>query len=176
MQFRYFLSANDIRVAQSIADMACRAEIKRPFLFKVFLAIVGISGTLMAAATLGMYQKYPAPIAYDFSWVVVPMAIMLIGVVVLVRLAKTNYYNSRLGQLGPFPIQQSLLVDEAGLKIESASGSCFLPWKAIKSVQELPEHLAITSLQWLTFVIPNSAFQSSEKAELISYVEKRTTP
>lgn len=177
MQLRYSLTANDIRVAQSVADSACRAEIGRPFWFKLFLALVGISGALAMAATLGMYQKYPSPITSDFSWVVVPIAIMLFGIVVLVRLAKTTFANLRLAQLGPFPIEQSLSVSDAGVHIEGPGGTCFLPWSAIRSIQELPGHIAITSLQWLTFVVPNSAFQTTEqKTEFKSHFEKHISP
>lgn len=163
MQIRYLLAAKDIRVAQSVADSTCRAEIKRPLWFRLLSGLVGISGAIAMAATLGMYQKYPAPITSDFSWVALPMAIMLFGAVALIRVAQTTVANSRLAQLSPFPIQQILSVDEAGVHIESRSGTCSLAWHAIKSIQEPHGYIAITTLQWVTFVIPESAFESIEQ-------------
>ena len=173
MELRYSLSAEDIRVAQVVADGACRAELKRPLWEKALLVLVGISGGLSVAAALGMYQKYPGTIAYDFSWVVLPMLLALVGIFIFVHLARRALARERIAQLEPFPIEQNLLITDEGLRFENRNGTCFLPWGVIKSTQVLPNYLAITSLQWVTFVIPVSAFASAEqRTELKNLIER----
>lgn len=177
MQVTYSLSQQDIRQAQLVADHACRAKVRRPFGLRLLVMAVVAALVLFGAASLGMYQKYPGPITSDLSWVVLSAAVAFLGIFLLVIWSKRNFENARLAEMAPFPIEQTLSVESSGLRIEGQNGSCFLPWRLIRTVEELPEHLAITTAQWFAFVIPNSAFGSeTERSELSNELRQHISP
>ncbi len=82
--------------------------------------------------------------------------------------------TAQLEMYAPYPIQQSVAIEETGVELEGPWGRTETPWGGVHSVREFPEYVAIILRPCLVCVVPNRAFESmAQREEMVSYLASR---
>jgi putative Mn2+ efflux pump MntP len=164
MEVIYTLTEADYLRAMAHAENGCRNDLNRPLYMKVLLGATSVAFALAILSVIGLYQKYGASaFRTDLNWFFGFLLLGIVGFLAYVFRFRALSRKTRLGDLGHFPIKQRITVSDEGICFDGKYGTANCEWKAVKSIEDIPEFTVITLLSWATVLVPNSAFSSLEE-------------
>ena len=175
MDVIYTLTEADYMRAMAHAENRCRNDLNRPLYMKVLLGITSIAFTLAVLSVIGLYQKYGvSAFRTDLNWFFGFLLLGIASFLLYIFRFRVLSRKTRIGDLGHFPIKQRITISDEGICFDGKYGAAKCEWKAVKSIEDIPEFTAIILLGWATVLIPNSAFSSSEEQrQFIQFVHSK---